>query len=120
MAEIRLTLEGEALREATLQAITGVLTPEVQAGMIKSAIEALLSPTQSYQTGRRETPIETAFHMAVDRAVQEQARKMVSESVELQEHIAGLLQLAINKLVEKDPDILASKIADAFISQLYK
>lgn len=120
MAEIRLSLDGDALREATVQAITGVLTPEMQAEMIKSAIEALLSPTHTYLSTQRETPIEVAFRTAVNQTVHEQARRMITESTELRERIAELLQLAIDKVIEKDPDVMASKLAEAFLLQMYK
>ena len=120
MAEIRLSLEGDALREATMQAITGVLTPEMQAQMIQSAVEALLSPVQTFHSSRRETPIELAFREAVDMAVRKEAREMVENSAELRGHIAELLRLSIDKVIERDPDVIAGKIADAFLSQMYK
>lgn len=44
MSELTLKLDGDALREATVQAMLGVLTPEVKAKMLESAVQATNLP----------------------------------------------------------------------------
>ena len=64
MTNLNLQLDPVALREATVQAISGILTPEVRAQILQEAIRAVLKPsTNSWEKG--VSPLEKAFQDAV-------------------------------------------------------
>lgn len=115
--EIRLTLDGDALREATVQAMMGVLTPEARAAIIEKAIQALLAPsTSSYDRGK--SPIQIAFDAAIDRVACATALKMVTEDGPLSQRIAELMRETADKVLAMDTGKLSTRMADAFVSSM--
>ena len=74
MSSIQITLDPVALREATSQAIMGILTPEVRAQVIQNAISAILKPsTDSWN--REKSPLLLAFEQAVQHIAREEAKR---------------------------------------------
>ena len=45
MAELKVTLDGDAIRDATTQAILGILPEETKAKILEQAVIALLTPS---------------------------------------------------------------------------
>ena len=72
---LSLTLDSEALHEATKQAILGALSPEVREKILQNAIEELLKPSTSPYT-RGQSKIEEIFQSAVSRIACEEANKI--------------------------------------------
>lgn len=117
--EIRLTLDGDALREATVQAMMGVLTPEARAAIIEKAIQALIAPsTDSYSRGK--SPIQIAFDDAIVRVARDTALKMVTEDGPLSQAIAQLMRETADKVLAMDTDKLSTRMADAFVASMRK
>lgn len=119
MAEIKLTLDGDALREATVQAMVGVLTPEVKAKILESAIQALLKPsTDTWRQGK--SPIQEAFDHAVIRVANEAALKMITEDSEVSQRIAALMRQTTDMVMMMDATKLSQRMADAFVASMRK
>lgn len=117
MATVQIQLDGDALRDATMQAISGVLSPEVKAAMIESAIIAILKPsTSSWDQGR--SPIEMAFQRAVDAVAQEEANRMVAEDEQLRERLQKLLRDAADRILSIGVEKLVERMANSFVDSL--
>ena len=117
MAEVRLSLDGDALREATVQAMFGILTPEVQKDILQQAIDAILKPsTNSWDKGK--SPIENAFVRAVDTLAYEVAQEMVKKDESIRAKLEALLEKASRKILDEDVDKMADRMATAFISSM--
>ena len=114
---MQITLDPVALREATGQAIMGILTPELRAQILQQAISALLAPsTNSWERGK--SPIEQAFENAVGRAAHEAAFEYVKTDAVLMDRIKALLQQTADKVLAADPEKMAGRMADAFVSSM--
>lgn len=120
MAEVTFKLDDAALREATAQAMVGVLTPETRAKILESAIQSLLAPVKTgYGYGQREmSPIQAAFENAVRDLAFAEARRMVNEDPTLKERMTALLRASADKLLASDQHKMANSIADAFARAL--
>lgn len=117
MSNITLQLDNEALREATVQAMLGVLTPEVKAKILESAVQEILKPsTNSWDKGK--SPIEVAFQRAIETIAKEEAIRMVSENEEVRDKIKKLMLETAVKVIETDTDKLALRMADAFVDSI--
>lgn len=117
MASVQIQLDGDALRDATMQAISGVLSPEVKKAMIDSAILTILKPsTSSWDQGR--SPIEQAFERAVNAVAQEEAQRMVSEDEALRERLQKLLRDAADRILSIGVEKLVGRMADSFVDSL--
>jgi hypothetical protein len=117
MSKITLDLDADALREATVQAMLGVLTPEVREKVLEQAIRALMVPSSnSWEKGK--SPIEVAFERAVDDLAVKEAQRLVAEDSVLAERIRALLRQTADKVLDSDPEKLASKMANAFVDSM--
>lgn len=117
MTNLTLQLDPEALREATVQAMVGVLSPEVRAQLVEKAIVAILTPsTNSWDRGR--TPLELAFGMAVTQVATTVAREHVEGNAELMERLRVLVREASEKAVGITAEDLVPKMADAFVAAI--
>ena len=117
MAQVTLNLDGEALREATVQAMLGVLTPEIKAKVLESAIQTLLAPsTNSWE--RKKSPIELAFEEAVERVAREEAVRLVAEDDALRARMKELLRATADKVLGSDIDKLTERMATSFAESM--
>lgn len=117
MSTVTLNLDGEALREATVQAIMGVLTPEVKAKMLENAVQAILNPsTDSWN--KNKSPLELAFERAVEQVAHTEAKRMIEEDGVIRKRVKDLLRSTADKVLGADPDKLAQRMADAFASSM--
>jgi hypothetical protein len=119
MAEIRLELDPIALREATSNAIMGTLTPELREKIIRTAISQLLNAgTGSYGSGPSQ--LERAFGEAVSECARQEAKRLVAEDESIKAKMKELLADTAKRVLDADPDKLAQKMADAFVSSMRK
>jgi agmatine/peptidylarginine deiminase len=119
MSSIEIKLDGDALRDATVQAITGTLTPEVREKILKNAIEALLKPsTDSWRNNK--SPIEEAFERAVVEIAHKEAVRIVAEDEGIRKRMTELLRITADKLLNMDINKMADRMADAFVTFLRK
>lgn len=119
MSNLTLQLDGDALREATVQAMLGVLTPEVKAKMLESAVQAILTPsTNSWD--KKKSPLELAFERAVEQIANAEAKRMIEEDATMRDRVKELLRVTADKVLEADMDKLAHRMADAFVSSMRK
>ena len=117
MTQVTLNLDGEALREATVQAMLGVLSPETKAKVLESAIHNLLNPsTNSWD--KKKSPIEVAFENAVLQVANAEAKRMVEEDSATRERMKQLLRTTADKILDADMDKLAQRMADAFVASI--
>lgn len=117
MSNLTIQLDPVALREATGQAIMGILTPEVRAQILQAAIDSLLRPsTDSWNKGK--SPIEQAFEQAVTQTCRDLAREYVANDPELMGRLRKLLADTAAKVLDCDTDKMAERMADAFTSSM--
>lgn len=121
VAQVTLQLDEAAIREATVQALAGKLTPEAQAKMIEAGIRNVLTPdTSGY--GSRRTPLEDAFRDAVTMRAREIAREVVVQDEALQAKLRELMADTIARMLtysdEQARTAFVSRLADAFVSTL--
>lgn len=115
---VTLELDQDALREATAQAILGVLTPELKAKMLEDAIKAILKPSTNTWENKK-SPLELAFERAVTQIVNDEAKRLLQEDELLRQKMQELLRTAA-KVLGADLDKLTSRMADAFVSSMRK
>jgi virulence-associated protein VagC len=119
MSNIQIQLDPVALREATTQAIMGVLTPEVRAEIIRKAISALLTPsTESWN--KNKSPVELAFEQAVVQLARDEAKRMIAEDEPTRLKVQQLLRSTADKVLSADMDKLADRMATAFTESMRK
>ena len=117
MTTLSINLDGEALREATVQAMVSTLTPEVREQIIRQALDRILAPSMnSWEKG--ESPIEMAFKNAIMGVAREEAQRLMREDKGVVERVHSLLHDAIEKMLGADPEKMASRMADAFVASL--
>jgi glycosyltransferase A (GT-A) superfamily protein (DUF2064 family) len=117
MSNLTLQLDSDALREATVQAIIGVLTPEVKANVLENAVQAILKPsTNSWE--KNKSPLELAFERAVEQVANAEAKRMIEEDGAIRERIKELLRATADKVLNADPDKLAQRMANAFADSM--
>lgn len=119
MSNLTLQLDDDALRAATVQAISGILTPETKAMLVEKGIEAILKPsTDSWN--KNKSVLELAFQAAVEHVARAEAARLVKEDETLRVRIEALLRDTADKVLEADRDKLAERMADAFVSSMRK
>lgn len=117
MSDITLKLDPVAMREATSQAIMGVLTAEVRTELIQSAIRQMLNPSKnSWEKG--QSPIEVAFLAAANQVAREVALEVVKADEGMKVKLKELLEQAAAKILQTDTDKLAERMADSFVNSL--
>lgn len=117
MSTVQIQLDPIAMREATAQAIMGILTPEVRAEIIRTAISALLKPSTA-SWDKNKSPIETAFEQAVNHVAREEALKLVKEDAGIRVKLQELLKQTAEQVLGTDIDKLAVRMAEALVSSL--
>lgn len=119
MTNLTLELDPTALSAATAQAIVGVLTPEVRERILQNAVLALLKPsTNSWEN--KKSQVELAFDRAVAAVAHDEARRLIAEDAVIREKIKALMRSTADKVLGADPDKLAERMADAFVSSMRK
>jgi len=119
MSNMTFELDPTALREATVQAIMGVLTPETRERILQNAVSELLKPSiNSWEN--KKSPLEQAFDRSVSSIAHEEARRMIGEDAVIRERIKALLRTTADKVLGADVDKLAERMADAFVSSMRK
>lgn len=117
MSNITLNLDADALREATVQAMVGVLTPEIQKKLVQQAVEAALKPsTDSWNRGK--SPLQEAFDRAIVAVANAEAKRMVEEDPQMRDQIKVLMREVADKVLNADKDKLADRMASSFVDAL--
>ncbi len=117
MAGLTIELDPIALREATSQAIMGILTPELRAEILQRSIRTLLTAsTDSWDKGKN--PLQKAFDTAIERIAEQVALENILKDEQMQAKISELLTQVKDKLFTMDVDKLAEKMSNAFVSSL--
>lgn len=117
MSNLTLQLDGEALREATAQAILGTLTPEVRAKLLERAVQEVLAPsTDSWRRG--QSPLDIAFRDAVEKVAHAEAKRLIEEDGELTGRIKELLRVTADRVLNADQEKLTARMADAFVASM--
>ena len=119
MTQVTLQLDGDALREATVQAMLGVLTPEVKAQVLERAIGELLKPSTN-AWDKNKSAIERAFEEGVQRVATKEALRMVQEDGAIQAKVQELLRKTADRVLGADSDKLAQRMAEAFVNSMRK
>lgn len=110
-------LDPIALREATSQAIMGMLTPEIKANLIQNAIKQLLNPgTDSWNRDR--SPIQEAFNQAVVFVAREVAKAHVEGDPQIKGRLQTLMRETADKVLNADQEKMVEKMADAFVAAI--
>lgn len=117
MSNLTLQLDGDALREATVQAMLGVLTQDVKNKMLENAIQNLLAPSTDTWS-RNKSPLEIAFNDAVIQLARIETKRMIEEDSVMRERIKELMRVMVDKILCADMDKLAERMADAFVASM--
>ena len=112
MSTLTVNLDPVAIREATSQAIMGLLTPELREKLIRDSIANLLNPSQN-SWDRGKTPLQSAFNSAVEVVAQKIAAEYVAGNAEVVAKIRELMTAAMSKLVSVDAEKLTEKMGNA-------
>lgn len=121
MTQVTLNLDDAALREATVQAIMGTLTPEVRAELLQNALTSILTTppgTSAYGYSKPISPIQRAFNEAVDLVAQQEAKRLVSEDADLRAKMQELLRKVADKVLATDMDKMAENMANSFVASM--
>jgi hypothetical protein len=114
-SQLTLSLDGDALREATVQAMSGVLAPEIKAKMLENAIRTILAPgTDSWS--HKKSPLELAFVEAVIQIAHQEVKRLVVEDKVFCEKLNTLMRATADKILSTDIDKFAGRMADAFVA----
>lgn len=121
MAAVTLQMDEAAIREATVQALMGKLTPEFQAQMIQGAIKSILTKDRgSY--GDQLTPIERAFRDAVYTQATRIAREAVEQDAALQAKLRELMADTMARMLSHSDEsartAFVDRMAQAFVGTL--
>lgn len=118
MPELKISFDNaEVFNAAAVQAMNATLTPEVREKLIVQALELAMRPNSGGYGDKRST-IELAFASAVDRVIQLEATKMLTEDAELRAKVQVLLRTTADKVLAADQEKLASRMADAFVQSM--
>lgn len=113
---LTINLDPVVLREATTQALMGVLTPEVRDRILEKAISNILNPGSGWDSSR------SVLQIAFDDAVKNVARQCAEEYVKSDEGIMARLKDLVRKTADKlfniNADELADKMAEAFVRSI--
>jgi len=121
MANVTLQMDEAAIREATVQALMGKLTPEFQAKLIQDAIQSILTRDRgSYSTD--PTPIEQAFCDAVYTQANRIARETVEQDAAVQAKLRELMADTMARMLthtdEAARTAFVDRMAQAFVNTL--
>jgi hypothetical protein len=114
--------DSEALKNATVQALTGVLSPELKESLIKNAVEAMLvtPPKRNhYDVATPKSPLQDAFEQAIFTFSRELAGEMVRADPAMQQKLREAMHVAADKLFTGEAQyLLGEALADAFAKML--
>lgn len=114
---LQIQLDPVALREATSQAIMGLLSPEVRAQIIQNAISALLLPsTNSWDRGI--SPLQSAFNQAVQQVARDVAQQEIVGNAEILAGLREMLLAVSKRVLSTEPEKLVERMADAFVQSV--
>jgi len=109
---VKIDLDQNMLQDVVSAAIMQSLDETKRNTMIQGAIKHLLNPEQgSY--GRRESPIEQAFRLAIHSVAERVARDMLENDQRVSDGIKMLLSEALDNLLVTNRDKTVEKLADA-------
>lgn len=117
MSGITINFDHDALREATIQAISGVLTPEMKAQLIEKAVRSILTPSDE-SWNRGQSPIQRVFTEAVEEIARQEAMKIVSEDASIRERLNVLLRTTADRLFGMDAEKFSEKISSAVAASM--
>ena len=117
MTKIEFQLDPQAMREATNQAILGLLTPELKDQLLVRAIASLLQPsTDAWNRGK--SPLDDAFERAVHIVARDMILAYIKDDVGIMSMLAELASEAGRKVLSADSGKLAERMADAFVASI--
>lgn len=117
MSSLTINLDPVAMREATTQAIMGILTPDVRERILQDAIYAVLKPsTDSWDRGI--SPIQRAFNEAVSSLAYDMAKEHVKNDPSISVKLKLLVEETANRILGQDVDKLSEKMADSFVRSI--
>ena len=115
MTSVIINLEGDALREATTQAMVSILSQEAKDKLVAKAIRELLVPS-GY--GSKKSPLEDAFEIAIQNIAREECVKHVKEDPLIRQQITDLMVKVSAKILSSDLDKMADRMASSFVDSL--
>lgn len=118
MTNPTLQLDPIALREATAQAIMGVLSPELREAMIRESISSLLRVPDGGRYSEQRSPLQRAFDDAILVVAREIAHEEIAKSEEFMAQLRALTRRTASKVLNQDEEKLATKMANAFVSSM--
>lgn len=123
MANLTIQLDEGAIREATVQALVGHLTPEAKTKLIEGAIQSILTRDRGAY-GTDLLPLERAFRSAVQDQVHKIAQEMVTADPALTGKLRELMADAMARMLtytdEEARTVFVAKMADAFVNSLQR
>ena len=124
MSSLTLQFDVESLREATAQAMLGVLTAEVKEKILEQAVRELLKPSTD-GWNKNKSPhsalvvrVEIAFNKALEQLAQNEAKRMIKSDAEIRDRVQSLMRTTADKVLGADQEKLAQRMADAFVSSM--
>ncbi len=114
MTDITLKLDADALREATHQALMGLLTPEARTALLEKALADMLKPNEH----TKRSPLQQAFDSAVSKIVEQMAEQLIANDQAVKDRLAVLAREAAERMVNADPAELAQKMSAAFVASI--
>lgn len=119
MSSVTLHLESDALREATSQAILGLLTPEMRVKLVDDAIRSLLAPSKnSWDKGK--SPLEEAFERAVHAAARDVAQAHIAADAQIRAKLEALVADVARRVLNQDVEKMSEKMANAFVESIVR
>lgn len=115
---ITINMDAEALQQATLQALMGVLTPEMRDSLIQKAIQEIMKPQTNGYGRAAKSLLEQAFENGVERICREEMVNILTSDSNLRERINELLRITADKVLSADQEKLTQRMADSFVSSL--
>lgn len=114
--------DAETLKEATVQALTGSLSPEAKTELIRKGIETLLTTPpkrDGYSFSTPKAPIQELFEQAIFQFTSETAVEMVRTDADLRDKLQAALRTAAEKVLVEHSNF-ADALANAFAASLRK
>lgn len=114
--------DSEALKNATVQALVGALSPELKEELIRKGVESLmLTPParQGYGYSEPKSPLQEVFETAIRQFARDLAIDMVKGDANLQVKLKEALHGAAEKMFAAQYN-LADILGEAFTTALKK
>lgn len=112
---ISIPLPPDALQTIVAGAVLNAITGEHRDTIIKAALQYLLTPKEAPgYYGRRSSPLEDAFNLALSSAATRICLDHIERSEEIKTKVRELAQAAFEKAFS-EPEGLVRKMADALV-----